>query len=142
MSVILCYAWFLVWLRTDSNPADNNRFQSHTGKKILVEKQQPSIINMLKNAQFSPRSMAYKSTSRHWAQKYLAVGLLHLGVVLHLLIQVAKEFFENEWINIFAQLVQKEPVSDAEFAAQCVHLKRILFILIKFLVLKKLSIDL
>ena len=67
--------------------------------------------------------MAYKSTSPQLAHKKLAVGLLHLGVVLHLLIQVAKEFFENEWINIFAQLVQKEPVSDAELAAQCVHLK-------------------
>ena len=24
-----------VWLRTDSNPADVNRFRSHTGKDIL-----------------------------------------------------------------------------------------------------------
>ena len=27
---------FLVWLRTDSNPADIDRFQSHTGKASFL----------------------------------------------------------------------------------------------------------
>ena len=35
LSVIWCYTWLSVWLRTGSNPADINQFWSHTGNVFL-----------------------------------------------------------------------------------------------------------
>ena len=44
LSVIRCYTWFSVWLRTDFNPADINRFRSHIEKKICFSRDNPSPL--------------------------------------------------------------------------------------------------
>ena len=42
---IIRYDNFSVWMRTSSNPADNNRFRSHNGKEKLTSTRQ--ILNGL-----------------------------------------------------------------------------------------------
>ena len=39
---------FLVWLRTGSNPADINRFRSHTGNKITMFSMLLSLFSVAK----------------------------------------------------------------------------------------------
>ena len=46
-----------------------------------------------------------------------------LVLLLHAVVQVAQELLEHEGVDVLAELVQQEPVADAELAAQTVHLK-------------------